>query len=462
MDINEILNLNGAKAIEELKNKTISVRSWDKLRKEYDTKYHPVMTDKSYKDKFNKKTGQIERMTRYTMDLQKLAVKRMTELMFAIPVKRVYSPKNDNEKRVARIIEAVFRKNRINAVNIERGRSLFASCENVTIWYSQELATDYAGERSPLRLRCKNFAPMNGDAIYPLFDEYDDLVALSVEYTRTEGEKTVTYFDTYTNEWHIRWRNDGSHVEEETREAIGIEKIAGVYLYRDTPIWEDRSENVYEAEWTISRNGNYIRKNARPLWAVFSDNNVNHGKSAENANSSLDVVQYGQNDKAGYVTWQQATESIKFQVDVIYRDFFRSLQLPDMSMENMKTTPMSGEARKMMFIDAQLKVADESGRWLEFFDREVNVVRAFLKKMYPKLSEAIESLAVDIEITPYTISDETERIDNLVRATGGAPIMSKRTAVANLGWVDDVDKELADIANEQVLKEPMTSVLDAQ
>lgn len=447
MEINEILNLNGAQAIDALKNKTISVPSWDSLRREYDTKYHPVMTDKSYKDKYNKKTGQIERMTRYTIDLQKLAVKRMSELMFALPVKRIYDPKNDNERRVANIMEAVFRKNRINAVNIERGRSLFASCENVTIWYSQELSTDYAGERSPLRLRCKSFSPMNGDAIFPFFDEYDDLIALSVEYTRKEGEKSVTYFDTYTDEWHIRWRNDGGRIEEEIREEIGIEKIAGVYIYRDTPIWEDRSENVYEAEWTISRNGNYIRKNARPLWAVFSDNNIQHGKSGWNTNTDLDVVQYGQGDKAGYVTWQQATESIKYQVETIYRDFFRSLQLPDMSMENMKATPMSGEARKMMFIDAQLKVADESGRWLEFFDREINVIRAFLKKMYPQLSDAIDSLAVDVEITPYTINDESERVENLVRATSGK-IMSQRTAISNLGYVDDVQKELDEIATE--------------
>lgn len=40
------------------------------------------------------------------------------------------------------------------------------------------------------------------------------------------------------------------------------------------------------------------------------------------------------------------------------------LQLPDMSQESMKQTPMSGEARKMMFLDAQQKVLDESGIWI--------------------------------------------------------------------------------------------------
>lgn len=450
MDIKEITQpgRDAASVISDLKRKSVSVPAWAKLRDEYDPKKHPVMTDKNYRDKYNRKTGQMEQVTRITLALQKLAVKRMTELMFAIPVRRVYNPKDDAEKKVAEIMEAIFKKNRINSVNNERGRYLFASCENVTLWYSQEKDTVYAGEKSKLRLRCKNFSPMNNDALYPLFDEYDDLIALSVEYTRTEDDKTVTYFDTYTDSEHIRWRTDSGKTEEEVREAIDLGKITGLYIHRSEPIWEDQSPNVYEAEWTLSRNGNYIRKNARPAWVVFSDEKIAHGKSAGGDNAGRDIIQYGRNDKAGYVTWQQAIDSIKFHVEEIKREFFMELQLPDMSMENMKATPMSGEARKMMFIDAQLKVEDESGIWLEFFDREINVIRAFMKKMYPQLAAAIDSLAVEVEITPYQIRDEAEKIANLTNATGGKAIMSQKTAVANLGYVDNVDDELAQIARE--------------
>ena len=450
MDIKEITQQerDARSVISDLKRKTVSVPAWENLRKEYDPKLHPVMTDKGYRDKFNKKTGQVERVTRFILGLQKLAVKRMTELMFAIPVRRIYSPQDDAEKKVAEIMEAIFKKNRINSINNERGRYLFASCECVTLWYSQEKDTIYAGEKSKLRLRCKNYSPMNGDNLYPLFDEYDDLIALSVEYTRTENNKSVTYFDTYTDYEHIRWRTEGSKTVEELRESIELEKITGLYIARPEPIWEDESQNVYEAEWTLSRNGNYIRKNARPAWVVFSDEKIAHGKSSGNDNAGRDVIQYGKNDKAGYVTWQQAIDSIKYQVEEIKREFFMNLQLPDMSMENMKATPMSGEARKMMFIDAQLKVADESGIWLEFFDREINVVRAFLKKMYPQYAAAIDSLAVEVEITPYQIRDEAERINNLSNACGGKPIMSQKTAVARLGYVDDVDEELKQIAKE--------------
>lgn len=445
MDILEITHpqKRAAEVITELKKKSISTPPWSKLKEQYEPKLHPVMTDKTYRDKVHK-NGTIDKQTRITLGLQKLAVKRMTEMMFAIPVKRIYSAQSEEEQRAAAIIESIFKKNRINSVNIERGRYLFASCENVTIWYSQEIETYYAGEKSQLKLRCKNFSPMRGDSIYPLFDEYEDLIALSIEYTRLEEEKSVTYFDTYTATEHIRWRNEGRGYEEEMREHIELGKITGVYIYRHMPIWEEESENVYEAEWTLSRNGNYIRKNARPAWVVFSDENVRYGQSAGNDNAGRDVLQYPANAKAGYVTWQQATESIKYHVEEIKRNFFTNLQLPDMSMDSMKASPMSGEARKMMFIDAQLKVMDESGAWLEFLEREVNVVKAFAKKMYPNLANAIDTLEVDVEITPFQIRDDAEQINNLRNACG-KPIMSQRTAIANLAWVDNVDEEMQEI-----------------
>ena len=436
--------------IADLKKKTIKVPSWEKLVKEYDTSRHPVMDRALYRDKLLK-NGTEEKVTRFTLGWQKLATKRMTELLFGLPVTRVYNTHdNEDEKRAALIMEDIFKRNRINSVNIERARYLYASCEVVTLWYSQEVPTLYAGEQSPYKLRCKNYSPMNGDTLYPLFDEYDDMVALSIEYSRSEDEQTITYFDTYTADKHIRWRTSGGATEVDIEENIDLQKINGIYGCRPEPIWEDKSQNVYEAEWTLSRNGNYISKNARPNWVVFSNDDIIYGNEKLGREEGRNVLQYTADSRAEYVTWQQAIDSIKFHIEEIKRNFFMELQLPDMSMDNMKATPMSGEARKMMFIDAQMKATDESGLWYEYFDREINVVRAFMKKMYPQLATAIDALQVDVVITPYQIRDDAEKITNLVNATGGKAVMSQRTAISNLGYVEDVDAELEQIANEDM------------
>ncbi len=440
--------------IDDLRLKTVVLPPWSKLEKEYEPKYHPVMTDKTYRDKVNKK-GEMIRMCRVTLGLQKLAVKRMTELAFGIPVKRMYNVKkdNENEKKAAKIMEAIFTKNKIDSVNVERGRYLYASCEFATIWYSQQQEVTYGGEKSKLKLRCKTYSPMNGDVLYPLFDEYDDMIALSIQYTREVRKEKTTYFETYTDKEHIRWAQAGrgGQWEEEFREAIKIEKIAGVYGSRPEPIWEDESKNVFESEWSLSRNGNYLRKNSKPNWVVFMDNEdaAKFGSEPDDDTTARNVLRYPANAKAGYQTWEQAIDALKFHVETIRKNFFVQLQLPDMSMESMKASPMSGEARKMMFIDGQLKVTDESGIWLDVFNREINVVKAFMKKMYPSLSEAIENLDVEVIITPYNIKDDAEQITNYSNATGGKPIMSRKTAVKNLGMVDDVDAEIAEIEAEE-------------
>lgn len=449
-EIEEILALeNAADIINELKYKTVYVKPWSELEKEYDKKKHPVYTDPSYLDT-RKKDGTIIKQCRIALGLQKLAVKRIGELCFGIPVKRIYKGKTEQEKLAGQILEDIFKKNKINSVNSERSKYLYASCEFATIWYSQEMETEYAGEKTGLRLRCKSYSPMTGTNIYPLFDDFDDMIALSIGYKRQKGDVTTNYFETFTANRHIRWISENSSWKEEINEPIELNKIVGVYQHRDEPIWEDESDNVYEMEWQLSREGNYLRKNLKPKWVVCSDKEITFGKEKDTDTTSRDVLKYPGDAKAGYETWDQAIDSLKFHIETLKQNFFSQLQLPEMSSEAMKTMPMSAESRKMIFIDGQLKVTDESGMWYDTFYREINVVKAFAKKMYPKLASAFDSLSVEFLITPYQIQDESEKVGIYSDATGGKPVMSQRTAIQRLGYVEDVDEELQRIADETI------------
>lgn len=116
----------------------------------------------------------------------------------------------------------------------------------------------------------------------------------------------------------------------------------------------------------------------------------------------------------------------------------------------MSQQALSGESRKQLFIDSRLKVTHEQGRILEFLDREMNVVKAFAKIMLGSAYEAdIDALKVDIKITPFAITDEKDEITNLMTANGGEPIMSQRESIERFGHSDDVDKTLAEIAEQK-------------
>lgn len=439
-EVEEIINSDRpiSEKVDYLTRKTIKVPAWGKLEKQYDKRKHAVKDDPEwYGRNRDGKSKSKQKPSIVTLGWQKLSTKRMAALMFGIEAKRVYNAKDDLQKRAAKAIEKIYDRNRIKAVNLERAQKLYACCEIMTLWFCQEQETMYGEEKSKLKLRCKTFSPMSGDELYPLFDEYDDMVALSVRYTRTENQKSVTYFDTYTANKHICW-NVTDQVEV-MNEDITIEKIPGVYLNRPEPIWEDETDTVTEAEYTLSRQGNYIRKNSRPKLAAFTDGNVKANKS-ENPDAASEILRFGKDDRLEYVTWNGSSEATKDYVETLKHEYNSQLQLPDMSMDNMKTTPMSGESRKMLFMDSQMKVTYESGIWEEGLDREFNIIKAYAKIMFPGLADAIDTLTVTYIITPYQINDEKDNVETLATAAG--TIASTRTCVERLGWAEDPDEEV--------------------
>lgn len=456
MTIEEILNSTAIKAAEKiatLREKGIQVPAWTGrygLVNQFDPTKHPVMNKQKYPDIVS--DDGIEYVTRVTCDLQRLATKRMTELCCGIPVKRVYRPENDTQKEIAAYMEAIFDRNRINSVNIERLNMLFAGCEVLTLWYAIENKNNIYGFDSPLKFRCRNFSPMLGDDLYPLFDENGDMVAMSVGYTRKTGKKNVQFFDTYTATKHIKYSDAGGEwTEVENEDITSVGKIPCIYMYRPTPIWEDTSKTVYEIEWALSRNGNYLRKNSKPIFVVLADEVIQFGDEKPESKEFKAVMQYPKGSTAQYVTWQQAIDNLKFYVSELRSLFFTQLQLPDWSYEKMSQQALSGESRKQLFIDAQMKVNDESGRLLEGFDREINVIKAFLKTALPKRYHSdIDALKVETRITPFSITDTKETVDMLMTANGGVPIMSQRETIEEFGHSDDVDKTLEEISQQGV------------
>lgn len=431
-----------------LKQKSIILPTWGNLLKEYEPTLHPVMNRAEYPDIAND-DGTLERVTRVTYNLQRLAVKRMVELCNGIPVQRVYTPTDEKQKEVASVMERVFQRNRIDSVNNERLTMLFAGCEVLTLWYGIEDKNNVYGFKSNVKFRCRNFSPMLGDELYPLFDEYGDMVAMSVAYTRKVKDKDVSYFDTYTKNAHYKWGNEDGWQLIEQDDLANLGKIPAVYVWRPTPIWEDTSRMVYEMEWAMSRNGNYLRKNSKPLFVVTASENISYGNEENESKEFRSILQLPSGSSANYVTWGQAIDNLKFYVSELRSSFFTQLQLPDWNYEKMSQQALSGESRKQLFIDAQLKVKDESGRLIEFFDREVNVIRQFLKlAMGESYAEAIENLSVENVITPFSIGDDATTIDNLMKANGNKPLMSQREAIARFGYSQDVEATLNEIKEE--------------
>lgn len=438
--------------IESLKTKSVCVPSWDKLVKDYEPKEHEIVTDTvTRKDKM-KSDYSVEKASRIYLGLEKLLTRRMTEFTFTIPVKRVYHNIEDNETRqqIAKAIESIYKYARIDAENIRRGNAYYAACEICTVWYAVEKPNSLYGFRSRFKLKCKTYSPMDGVSLYPLFDERGDMLAMSLEYNKKILDKEITYFETYTDKKHYKWKQEnGLFWEEVTNEPIALMKIPAIYAYRDSAIYADLSYIRKEIEYTLSRNSDVIAYNSAPILKVAGGM-----KGGEDKGESRRVFRVENGGDVSYVSWAQSIEALKYHVETLTNSFWSQSQMPDISFDKMKDLGNIGyDARQTLLTDAHLKVGDEAGNWLEFLDRESSIVKAFLSLMNIQWKEEIDNVDVENIITPFIQNDEKNEIEKLTTANGGKPILSQLESIKALGYSNDPEATLKQIQEEEAVAE---------
>ena len=449
-EITEILDLSRPidNIINDLKEKSVCVPSWEVLMKAYDPKLHEIVKDDvTRKDKL-RKDGTKEEASRIYIGLEKLLTKRMTEFMFAIPVKRVYHNNEGNETRqqIAKAIEAIYKYARIDSENIKRGNAYFAACEIFTIWYVVDKPNTLYGFNSKYKLKCKTYSPMDGVKLYPLLDELDDMLAMSFEYKKKVKDEEITYFETYTADRHYKWRQQGQRWEAVgMAEEIKLMKIPGVYSFRPFPIYHGLTRIRKELEYTLSRNSDVIAYNAAPVIKI-----AGQIKGEEDKGESRRIYRVENGGDVSYVSWSQAIEALKYHVETLLKLYWMQSQMPDVSFDNMKSLGNIGyDARQMLLTDAHMKVGDESGSWLELFDREGSVIKEYLKHMNKAWEKEIDNIEIEHIITPYIQKDEDATADRLLKLNGGKPVMSQLESIQQAGYSNDAQATLEQIQSEE-------------
>ncbi len=454
---------NISETISQLKKKSVSVPSWDKLKIDYEPTLHAILSDTTtLKDKI-RSDGQVDKSARIIVGLEKLHVKRMAEFTYSIPVKRVYSNLEDNDtrKQISKAIEAIYRNVRIDSENIKRAIALYASCEIFTVWYAVKKPNTLYGFQSEYKLKCKTFSPMDGVRLYPLLNEMDDMLAMSFEYSKTIKDKKITFFETYTEDKHYIWKqglDSGSWESVLTQttedgeiangEDIVLMKIPGIYAWKSKPVYDGLSPIRSEIEYSLSRNSNVIAYNSAPLLKVSGGL-----KGQEEKGEAYRIFRCETGGDVSYVSWSQSIDALKYHVDKMEKLYWSQAQIPDISFENMKGLGNIGyDARQTLLTDAHLRIGDEIGMWAEFLERECNVIKAFLKVMNKKWESEIDNVVVEHVITPYIQNDELAEINKRMKANGNKPIESQLESIQKYGESLDAAATLKQIQDENAVE----------
>lgn len=398
----------------------------------------------------------IEKVARIALAIQKLIVKRAVAFTFGHPVNYNANPQNEDEKALLNAINRVFHDVKERTLNRKVARSLYSTTEVAELWYPVETeeAHNLYGFKKNLKFRVALFSPAFGDVLYPYFDDNRDLIAFSRQFTKKGNDMvTRTYFETYTKNEHYLWTTQG--LEGQSRQdwelvegypkKLAIGKIPVIYAHQPEVEWADVQSLIDRLEKLLSNFADTNDYHASPK--IFVKGKILGFARKGEAGA---IIEGEEGAEASYLSWQNAPESVKLEIDTLLRLIYTITQTPDISFDTVKGIgAVSGVALQLLFMDAHLKVQDKTEIFADYLQRRANLLKAFMAKANVTWKTSADSLIIEPEITPYIIQDEESKIRILQAANGGRAVASRKSTVRRLDWADDVDAELADIQADE-------------
>lgn len=431
-----------------------------KINKEWNPKSHKINDPASRPDKTIKKevagemVSAIEPVARIALAIQKVIVRRAASFLFGNDVVILSSEMSlsAGEQAALESLKKILSSNKEKSHNKQLARELFKCTEVAELWYSIESSEDDRyGFPSDVKIKSHILSPSDGVSLFPIFDDQGDMVAFSWKWVKKENGKDVTYFETHTSDEWVRWKQEGSVWEEEGRAENPIKKIPVVYARQDETEWSDVQSIIDRLEKLLSNYADTIDYHAAPT--IFVQGEV---KGFSSKGESGKIIEGENNATAEYLSWDQAPDAVKLEIENDLRMIYSITQTPDISFDSIKGIGnITGIALKLLFLDAHLKVEDKKEIFDPFLTRRYNILKAYLGNINDKMKSDAEKLDLNPDITPYMIGDDQALIEMLSQATGQKQILSRKSAIDILGWVKDVDAEIKEIENEELDSNPI-------
>ena len=388
-----------------------------------------------------------EKVSRVPLAYQRLIVSRAVAFFFGFPVNYFFNSEDTKQQQVYDAMERILHDNKEKYFNREIARELFSYTEVAELWFPVEKETDHElyGFKTRFKLRVIALKPSDNMQLFPYFDESGDLIAFSRGYKRKEGDDDIEYFETYTDEtiYKFRKKDDWEPMEGfPTPNIIG--KIPIVYAQQPETEWNPVQKIIESDEELLSNFSDTNKYHSSPTIAIRGTV-LGFAKKGEAGK----VIEMGTDSDAKYLEWSNASESVNTEHRMNREAIFELTQTPDVSAHISSGIGNIGvAAQKMLFFDAHLKVMNKEEILGEYLQRRVNVIKAFIANFNVGLKDAADAAVISPEITPYMMGDQRETVTNISTAVSGG-FMSKKTAVKEAGFVDDVDQEVLDIQAEE-------------
>lgn len=429
-------------------------------------------------DRAGKKIYDTKRIdvNRIGVPLQELIVKRRVSFMNVSKIQLEANPKNDQEQRLYDMVKKMRDDNKISFIEKEIARRMLSELQVAKLWYSEPVDPGYWGEIAPrgkFKMRCKILSPDLGDTLLPVFDDFGKMVYFGRIYESSRSFADLiadpTFsgltadkeqrFDIYSASHIYKFRkaragenvvsianNNGWIIDSVLSHSYG--KIPVTYYSKPLPPWAPVQAAIARIETLISNVGDTNDYHASPVFAMFGKVGA---KMLEKGEQGKSLQIEGEGADARYVTWEQATEAVEFELDTLMNFIFTATQTPQMAMEDLKGLgALSGVAFDRVFMDAHLAARDEiDGEYGMSTQRDINLQIAFCAAIDTSLIPATKSLSIGFDIPLYRINDDSETVGLLQKAAGGAKVISQKTAIEYSPLTKNAEDEIKQIQEEE-------------
>ncbi len=433
-------------------------KSLEETEREYNPMFHKVLDPRIRKKKAVKqktdsrdkngnpiyKTTYKERC-RIAVPAQRLICERDVGFLLSEEVKyNIKGAADEAQKRLYDGVAKVFQDNKISYFDKRLARCLFRARECAELWYIVKSEDGQADE-----IRVMLLSPLQGDILYPHFDDYDRMDGFARKYAvRDELGNSVIHFDVYTATTLYRYAHQGGTLTLIDAKPHGFGKIPVIYYRQDETEWESVQPVIERLEELLSNWGDVNDYFGAPTY-FFKGKMTGFAEKGE-----VGRVYQGEGDGSDMkvVSWDSAPESMRQEMANLTNIIFSYSQTPDISFENMKTlgNNTSGAAIRLMFTDPHLKAETKEELFGEMFTRRFNVVKSGYAMSIEATPQRIaDGLRVSPVFTPYIPKNEMETLQLINLATQGKETMSQENGVRLNPLVSNPEETLKQLQEQE-------------
>lgn len=370
------------------------------------------------------------------------------------------TPEDEQERGVLETLRQVFKKNKLKYQNRKIVRSWLSEQEVAEYWYvvkddgfwaklKRRIAGIFGKTLPGYRLKSQIWSPFRGDLLYPFFDDNGDMVAFSREYkTKDLDGNTRSVFMTITDTMVYQWNMDKTwEANSERTFKHGFKKIPVIYTFRSETLCKKIKPQRERLEKTLSGYADCLDNHYFPMLMLFGDIQPDL-ITGDARNRMLNLTGDGAN--AQYLTWNQASDPIKVEIETYFNEIYALTNTPRISFDQLKGTgnALSGTAFRYVFMAAHMAVQNHAEELGPFFQRRVNFLVSAIGALNTSLEEACKTIDIETELVPFMIDNDREKVDTAAAAVSGG-VWSQEHGVTYCSNYGELQDELQQIREEQ-------------